>query len=53
MVIVLRVPNILFALHVAGTIRASVSLEKKFVIYVVSLDTLEDSALPCLRVTVL
>ena len=51
--IVLRVPNRLLALRVAGTIRASVALETKFVIYVVILDTLEDSTLPCLRVTIL
>lgn len=51
--IVLRVPNRLLALRVAGTIRASVALETKFIIYVVSLDTSEDSALLYLRVIVL
>ena len=43
--IVLRVRNSLIALRVAWTIRASVVLETKFVIYVVSLDTLEDVSL--------
>ena len=51
--IVLRVSNRLFSLHVARIIRASVALETKFVICVVSLDTLGDSALFYLRVIAL
>ena len=53
MMIILKVPNRLLALRAARTIRVSVALETKFFIYVVSLDTSEDSTLPCLRVTIL